>query len=117
MVDQVTAVLIGKGHILNELQEVVERPEETDDVLRLGLHRGSRSLNSLSLSPSLKMSRTIIGSDCRRWSVSTWRWKRETSQPAFPQIAKLVVTDNYASRYGSDRHRVRGAYLHGPVDG
>ena len=27
------------GHILNELQEVVERPEETDDVLRLGLHR------------------------------------------------------------------------------
>jgi AcrR family transcriptional regulator len=27
------------GHILNELQEVIERPEETDDVLRLGLHR------------------------------------------------------------------------------
>ncbi|WP_205878088.1 TetR/AcrR family transcriptional regulator C-terminal domain-containing protein [Mycobacterium camsae] len=27
------------GHILNELQEVVERPEENDDVLRLGLHR------------------------------------------------------------------------------
>jgi len=27
------------GHIMNELQEVVERPEETDDVLRLGLHR------------------------------------------------------------------------------
>ncbi|MEV6768164.1 TetR/AcrR family transcriptional regulator C-terminal domain-containing protein [Nocardia sp. NPDC051030] len=27
------------GHILNELQEVVERPEETDEVLRLGLHR------------------------------------------------------------------------------
>jgi AcrR family transcriptional regulator len=27
------------GHILDELQEVVERPEETDDVLRLGLHR------------------------------------------------------------------------------
>jgi AcrR family transcriptional regulator len=27
------------GHVLNELQEVVERPEETDDVLRLGLHR------------------------------------------------------------------------------
>ena len=27
------------GHILTELQEVVERPEETDDVLRLGLHR------------------------------------------------------------------------------
>jgi AcrR family transcriptional regulator len=27
------------GHILNELQEVVEKPEETDDVLRLGLHR------------------------------------------------------------------------------
>ncbi|MGO8853287.1 MAG: TetR/AcrR family transcriptional regulator, partial [Mycobacterium sp.] len=24
---------------MNELQEVVERPEETDDVLRLGLHR------------------------------------------------------------------------------
>lgn len=29
------------GHILNELQEVIERPEETDDVLRLGLHRFS----------------------------------------------------------------------------
>ncbi|MGH3642116.1 MAG: TetR/AcrR family transcriptional regulator [Mycobacterium sp.] len=27
------------GHILDELQEVVERPEETDHVLRLGLHR------------------------------------------------------------------------------
>jgi len=27
------------GHILTELQEVIERPEETDDVLRLGLHR------------------------------------------------------------------------------
>lgn len=27
------------GHILNELQEVVERPEEADPVLRLGLHR------------------------------------------------------------------------------
>jgi hypothetical protein len=27
------------GHILGELQEVIERPEETDDVLRLGLHR------------------------------------------------------------------------------
>jgi AcrR family transcriptional regulator len=27
------------GHILNELQEVIERPEETDHLLRLGLHR------------------------------------------------------------------------------
>jgi AcrR family transcriptional regulator len=27
------------GHILNELQEVIERPEETDHVLRLGLYR------------------------------------------------------------------------------
>jgi len=27
------------GHLLTELQEVIERPEETDDVLRLGLHR------------------------------------------------------------------------------
>jgi AcrR family transcriptional regulator len=27
------------GHILDELQEVIERPEETDDVLRVGLHR------------------------------------------------------------------------------
>ena len=27
------------GHILNELQEIIERPEETDHVLRLGLHR------------------------------------------------------------------------------
>ena len=27
------------GHILNELQEVVERPDESDDLLRLGLHR------------------------------------------------------------------------------
>ncbi|HKV20950.1 MAG TPA: TetR/AcrR family transcriptional regulator C-terminal domain-containing protein [Mycobacterium sp.] len=31
------------GHILTELQEVIERPEETDDVLRLGLHRLSVS--------------------------------------------------------------------------
>ncbi|MFI1917262.1 TetR/AcrR family transcriptional regulator C-terminal domain-containing protein [Nocardia sp. NPDC020380] len=27
------------GHILNELQELVEHPEETDDLLRLGFHR------------------------------------------------------------------------------
>ena len=27
------------GHILDELQEIIERPEETDDVLKLGLHR------------------------------------------------------------------------------
>jgi len=27
------------GHILNELQELVENPEETDDLLRLGLYR------------------------------------------------------------------------------
>jgi AcrR family transcriptional regulator len=27
------------GHVLDELQEIVESPEETDDVLRLGLHR------------------------------------------------------------------------------
>jgi Tetracyclin repressor-like, C-terminal domain len=34
-------VLLGYlyGHILNELQEVIERPEEIDHVLRLGLHR------------------------------------------------------------------------------
>jgi AcrR family transcriptional regulator len=27
------------GHVLTELQEIIERPEETDHVLRLGLHR------------------------------------------------------------------------------
>jgi AcrR family transcriptional regulator len=27
------------GHVLNELQEVVDNPDETDDLLRLGLHR------------------------------------------------------------------------------
>src|ERR1700735_4703171 len=27
------------GHILNELQEVIDNPDETDDLLRLGLHR------------------------------------------------------------------------------
>ncbi|WP_035803618.1 TetR/AcrR family transcriptional regulator [Kitasatospora mediocidica] len=27
------------GHVLNELQEIVDNPEETDDLLRLGLHR------------------------------------------------------------------------------
>jgi len=27
------------GHVLTELQEIVERPEETDHVLRLGLYR------------------------------------------------------------------------------
>jgi AcrR family transcriptional regulator len=27
------------GHVLNELQELVESPDETDDLLRLGLHR------------------------------------------------------------------------------
>src|SRR6201990_242540 len=37
----ISRVLFGYlyGHVLNELQEVIERPEETDDVLRLGLHR------------------------------------------------------------------------------
>jgi AcrR family transcriptional regulator len=28
-----------QGHVLNELQELVDNPEETDDLLRLGLHR------------------------------------------------------------------------------
>lgn len=28
-----------QGHVLNELQEIVENREETDDLLRLGLHR------------------------------------------------------------------------------
>lgn len=28
-----------QGHVLNELQEIVENAEETDDLLRLGLHR------------------------------------------------------------------------------
>lgn len=27
------------GHVINELQELVENPEEHDDLLRLGLHR------------------------------------------------------------------------------
>lgn len=27
------------GHVLNELQELVENPDESDDLLRLGLHR------------------------------------------------------------------------------
>ncbi|WP_321209963.1 MULTISPECIES: TetR/AcrR family transcriptional regulator C-terminal domain-containing protein [Nocardia] len=27
------------GHVLNELEEIIERPEETTDLLRLGLHR------------------------------------------------------------------------------
>jgi AcrR family transcriptional regulator len=27
------------GHVLDELQELIEKPEETDDLLRLGLHR------------------------------------------------------------------------------
>src|ERR1039457_696645 len=27
------------GHVLNELQELIEKPDETDDLLRLGLHR------------------------------------------------------------------------------
>jgi AcrR family transcriptional regulator len=27
------------GHVLNELQELVENPDETDDLLRLGMHR------------------------------------------------------------------------------
>ena len=28
-----------QGHVLDELQELVDNPEETDDLLRLGLHR------------------------------------------------------------------------------
>src|ERR1035437_5679184 len=27
------------GHLLNELQEIIDNPEETDDLLRLGLYR------------------------------------------------------------------------------
>ena len=27
------------GHVLNELQEIIDNPDETDDLLRLGLHR------------------------------------------------------------------------------
>jgi hypothetical protein len=32
-----------QGHILDELQELIEDPEESEDVLRLGLHRLPRS--------------------------------------------------------------------------
>ena len=36
-----TGLYIGflQGHVLNELQERVQNPDETDDLLRLGLHR------------------------------------------------------------------------------
>ena len=27
------------GHVLDELQEIIDNPDETDDLLRLGLHR------------------------------------------------------------------------------
>ena len=30
---------LGVGHVFNELQELVENPDETDDLLRLGLYR------------------------------------------------------------------------------
>ena len=44
-----------QGHILNELQELVDNPEETDDLLRLGLHRLSLKEFPLlrSLAPAL----------------------------------------------------------------
>ncbi len=43
------------GHVLNELQELVENPDETDDLLRLGLHRLTISEFPLlrSLAPAL----------------------------------------------------------------
>jgi AcrR family transcriptional regulator len=37
-----------QGHVLNELQELVENHEETDDLLRLGLHRRVSSKSCLS---------------------------------------------------------------------
>lgn len=45
------------GHILTELQEVVERPEETDDVLRLGLHR-----LSITVFPRVRALASALGS-------------------------------------------------------
>jgi hypothetical protein len=39
------------GHVLNELQELVKKPEETDDLLRLGC-TGCRSANSLGCAAS-----------------------------------------------------------------
>src|ERR1039457_2649126 len=39
------------GHVLNELQELVEKPDETDDLLRLGLHR--LPIGDFPLLPSL----------------------------------------------------------------
>jgi len=43
------------GHILNELQELIDNPDETDDLLRLGLHRLPRKQFPLlrSLAPDL----------------------------------------------------------------
>jgi AcrR family transcriptional regulator len=43
------------GHVLNELQELVENPDETNDLLRLGLHRLPISQFPLvrSLAPTL----------------------------------------------------------------
>ena len=31
-----------RGHVLNELQELIDNPDETDDLLRLGLHLATR---------------------------------------------------------------------------
>jgi AcrR family transcriptional regulator len=45
------------GHVLTELQEVVERPEETDDVLRLGLHR-----LTITEFPQVRALASILGS-------------------------------------------------------
>jgi hypothetical protein len=60
------------GHVLNELQELVENPDETDDLLRLGLHR--RPIGEFPLLRSLARSWPPTTAPPNSSAASTSSW-------------------------------------------
>jgi len=83
------------GHILNELQEVIERPEETDDVLRLGLHaaRAHRI-------PSTARAGT---------RPSVLRWRRRTGPLSRSAAPRRDRNPHWPRRTTRDRRRRSGS--------
>ena len=72
-----------QGHVLNELQERVYDPEETDDVLRLGLHRLPAKefprLRSLAPEEWLQQPPLRVPGCRDRWSSNAWSLPQATS--------------------------------------
>ena len=91
------------GHVLTELQEVIERPEETDHVLRLGLHRLAITEFPLvrALAPALASYDGAAELD-RGLDLAA-------PQPGFNALPRGRITPNPVSRHGTIDRQLFGA--------